>query len=182
MKHGHEALKKRSSSHLDVAPRHVLQHPDAMGPGVVVAGVTAGGVTAHLHLHVECPGQMVAELLAPLCVALLLSPAVVRCRALMQDLLQHPASAGRRQPLLGPASEHILANENGTEAAEDRREPAPAVSCFTGVSMSLGSWGIWIRPACPGTGPSLGSEPRTAVAPSCNNNQQTVTYEQAFAL
>lgn len=75
-----------------------------MGPGVVVAGIATGGVTAHLHLLVERPGQMVAELLAPLCIrwlcfALLRPPAAAVGGALMQDLLQHPASAGRQQVL-----------------------------------------------------------------------------------
>lgn len=86
----------------------MLQHPDAVGPGVVVARVAAGGVAAHLHLLAERPGQMVAELLARLHVgylglglALLLLPgAPARRGALTQDLLQHPASAARQRPLM----------------------------------------------------------------------------------
>lgn len=89
-----------SLSHLNVAHGHVLQHPDAVRPGIVVAGIAAGSVTAHLYLLVERPGQMVTELLAPLfmiCLPLLLLllPAV----ALTQNLLQHPASAERQQVL-----------------------------------------------------------------------------------
>lgn len=81
----------------------MLQHPDAMGPGVVVAWVAAGGVAAHLHLLAERPGQMVAELLAGLHVgrlglALLLPGVPAHCGALTQDLLQHPASAARQRP------------------------------------------------------------------------------------
>lgn len=96
--------KTQRRSHLDVAHGHVLQHPDPMGPGVVVAGISTGGVAAHLHLLVEGPGQMVAELLAPLAIswlgfALLLPPAAALGGALLQDLLQHPASAGRQHLL-----------------------------------------------------------------------------------
>lgn len=73
-----------------------------MGPRVVVAGIAAGSIRAHLHLLMECPGQMVTELLAPLCIhllcfTLLLLPAAAHSRELTQDLLQHPASEGRQQ-------------------------------------------------------------------------------------
>ncbi len=37
-----------------------------------------------------------------------------------------------------------------------REEQSSLLRSLTGVSMSLGSWGIWWGPACPGTGPSLG--------------------------
>lgn len=100
----------REASYLHVAPGHVLQHPDPMGPGVVVTGVATSGVAAHLHLLVEHPGQMFAELLAPLsvgrlCLALLLllllgsAAATAPSRALTQDLLQHPTSTGRQELL-----------------------------------------------------------------------------------
>lgn len=41
-----------SYSYLEVARGHVLQNPDTMRPGIVVARVTAGGVGTHLHLFV----------------------------------------------------------------------------------------------------------------------------------
>lgn len=71
---GYFYLKTKSTSptsYLDITLRHVLQHPDSVGPGIVVAGIAAGSVRAHLHLLVERPGQMVAELLAPLGISLL---------------------------------------------------------------------------------------------------------------
>lgn len=83
----------------------MLQHPDAVGPGIVVAGIEAGSVTAHLHLLVEHPGQMVPELLAPFCIRLLCLTLLLLLtgpalgRELTQDLLQHPASVGRQQLL-----------------------------------------------------------------------------------
>lgn len=93
-----------SCVYLDVTHGHVLQHPDAVGPGVVVAGVTSGSVRAHSHLLVECSGQMFSELLTPayisllcftllLMLLLLLLPAACS-RGLPEDLLQHPAPAG----------------------------------------------------------------------------------------
>lgn len=94
----HICFKHPTWADLDVAPGHMLQYPDAMGPSIVVAGITAGGVTADLHLIVKRPGQLVIEHRAPLQIwwlhstVLLLAPTGCR-REPLQDLLKHPASA-----------------------------------------------------------------------------------------
>jgi len=88
-----------SSTYLNIILSHVLQHPYTVGPGVVVAGVTAGRLRTHTHLLVEEPGLVCAETLAARCCCFsvrqtglpLVLPATLLSTALLQDLQEHPA-------------------------------------------------------------------------------------------
>ncbi|TNN36311.1 hypothetical protein EYF80_053532 [Liparis tanakae] len=93
----------RLPPYLGVPVGHVPQHPDAVRPGVVVAGVAAGGVRAHLHLLVERPGQVLAGPRARGRGGLLVLTA--RGGGLTQDLLQHPAKLLPVDPRLGALGE-----------------------------------------------------------------------------
>ena len=85
--------------YLHVVLCYVLQHPDPMGPRVVIAGVAAGRLRTHAHLLVKEFCLMRAEVLAAargfgvaqiaLC---LLLPTALLCTTLLKDLQNHPAS------------------------------------------------------------------------------------------
>ena len=85
--------------YLNIILCYVLQHPDPMGPGVIVAGVAAGRLRTHAHLLVKEFCLMHAEVVAAsrgfstaqIALSMLL-PTALLCTTLLKDLQNHPAS------------------------------------------------------------------------------------------
>ena len=85
--------------YLNVVFCYVLQHPDTMGPGIIIAGVAAGCLRTHAHLLVKEFCLMRAKVLAAshgfsmaqIALTLLL-PTALLCTTLLKELQNHPAS------------------------------------------------------------------------------------------
>lgn len=81
------------SAYLQIAFSHVLQYPDAMGPGIIVAGVTAGCFCTDPHFLLQGSLQPIAR--SPRSVFSgfsMILQFLFRGRALLLQPLQHPAS------------------------------------------------------------------------------------------